>query len=297
MYSTHDIHMLRNTNIFGHICPRPQFVLFCLLLDCAATHSAPDVQVSAELRQSWFTFGLQKLRDVRSIYCTVIKLQTMQYNNMEQSVNLASLIHRHSSVIWMLNITGVQQVSSSQHISCTRDSITKLMCGHSTIHDTCSHQQIPVCTCVSLSDTNLFLLHTQISVAAVSQFYLVWIYDMETSHTSVQYSRYLLSLQCLQNAWPFKHLLYAGFGLTNDMLQPCHDVHPQEEIKLPLQQPSLAKLLQVSLTSEAPLILVSSRELIHPHISSGLDSTSSGGWSNASDASSLSRNAPCTVSM
>jgi len=120
---------------------------------------------------------------------------------------------------------------------------------------------------------------------------------METSHTSVQYSRYLLSLQCLQNAWSFKHLLYAGFGLTNDMLQPCHEVHIQEEIKLPLQQPSLAKRLQVSLTSEAPLILVSSRELIHPHISSGLDSMSSGRWSNASDASSLSRNAPCTISM
>ena len=60
------------------------------------------------------------------------------------------------------------------------------------------------------------------------------------------------------------------------MLQPYHEVHPQEEIKLPLQQPSLAELLQISLTSEAHLILVSSRELMHPHISGGLDSMSSG---------------------
>ena len=81
------------------------------------------------------------------------------------------------------------------------------------------------------------------------------------------------------------------------MLQPCHEIHPQEEIKPPLLQPSLAKLLQVSLTSEACLILVSSRELIHPHKSSGLDSMSSGRWSNASDASLLSRNASCTIIM
>jgi hypothetical protein len=83
--------------ILGHICPIPQFILFCLLLDCAVTHSAPDVQVSAKLHQSWFTFGLQKLHDIHSIYRTAIELQTMQYNNMEHSGDLASLTDRQFS--------------------------------------------------------------------------------------------------------------------------------------------------------------------------------------------------------
>ena len=67
LYSTHEIHMLRNIKILGHICPRQQLILLCLLLDCAVTHTVQDVQVSAKLCQSWITFGLQKLNDVHLI--------------------------------------------------------------------------------------------------------------------------------------------------------------------------------------------------------------------------------------
>ena len=74
LYNTHDIHMLHNIKILGHIRPRPQFILFCLLLGCAVTPSAQDVQVSAKLCQYWFTLGLHKLRDVHAIYCTAMKL-------------------------------------------------------------------------------------------------------------------------------------------------------------------------------------------------------------------------------
>ena len=177
LYSMHDIHMLRNIKILGHPPWTTVHTVLPTIRLCSHTLCCRCSSICKTLSILVHFLALQKLHDVRSLYVLYSHkaTHTMQYNNLEQSGDLASLTDRHSSVISMLNVSSVQQVNSSQHISRTRDSITKWMCGHSTIYDTCSHQHIPVCRCVSLSDTNLFLLHKQISVAAVSQFYLVWI--------------------------------------------------------------------------------------------------------------------------
>ena len=52
----------------------------------------------------------------------------------------------------------------------------------------------------------------------------------------------------------------------------------------------------LSPTRQAPLILVFSMQLTHPH-NSGFNFMCSGSWSNASDAPTLSRNTPCMVTM
>jgi hypothetical protein len=146
LYSTHDIHMLCNIKMLGHIGLRPQFILFCLLLGCAVTHSALDVQVSAKPCQSWFTFGFAETawRPFNILYSHEASYK-MQYNNLEQSGDPASITNRNSSVTWMLNVTSVQQVNSSQHISPTRDSITQWKCGHFTIYDTQSSTYPSLC--------------------------------------------------------------------------------------------------------------------------------------------------------
>ena len=78
-------------------------------------------------------------------------------------------------------------------------------------------------------------------------------------------------------------------------LSPCQQVHPQGVITLPLQQPSNVELLCLP-RGRGPLILVPSMGLTHPH-NSGFNFMCSGSFSTASVVPTLSRNAPCVVTM
>jgi len=72
---------------------------------------------------------------------------------------------------------------------------------------------------------------------------------------------------------------------------PCQVVHPQGVIKLPLEQPSNIELLHIPWGRVPWFWFLAWGWTIQ------LTSCVAGIWSNASDAPTLSRNAPCTVTM
>ena len=77
-------------------------------------------------------------------------------------------------------------------------------------------------------------------------------------------------------------------------LSPWQKVHPQGVIKLPLEQPSNIELLWLP-QGRVPCFWFLAWGW--PNNISGFNFMCSGSWSNASDAPTLSRNAPSTVTM